>query len=81
MAHAQQKQGNLEEAIDNYKKSLKLNPQKPAIVYKNLGNVLSQLQKTDEAIEAYKKSLELQPNNPEVDRCLKQLKARISDIP
>ncbi len=78
LANIQRKQGNLDAAITHYQKALELNPQKPAMVYKSLGDTFSQLQNTNQAIRAYQKCLKLQPKNPEVRRCLQQLKAKNS---
>ena len=53
---AEQKQ--IKEAIENYKKAIKINPNY-AQAYNNLGIVLHKMNKTDEAIENYKKAIHL----------------------
>lgn len=52
--------GNLEKAIDCFKKAVKLDPQF-AFAWDNLGICYRKLNKYDEALDAYKKSLAIDP--------------------
>ena len=52
--------GQLDEALDQYQKSLKINPNF-ADSYYNLGNVFLQKGRRDEAIEQYRKALAINP--------------------
>ena len=49
-----------EDAIDIYKKSIKLKPN--ADCYNNLGNAFQRINKTEQAIESYEKALLIDPN-------------------
>ena len=61
MGIALQDHGNLQEAIDAYKKTLSIKPDY-AQAHNNIGNVLLEQRKFKESIEAYKKALTLNPN-------------------
>ena len=57
-------QKNFDEAIENYQKSIEINP-KYAQAYNNLGIVFHKKNKIEEAIENYKKAINLKNNFPE----------------
>ena len=54
----------INEAIDNYERSLRLHPDYPEAHY-NLGSALLQKGQIDEAIEQCEKALKLQPSDPD----------------
>jgi len=56
--------GNLDEAIEAYKKTISLKPDY-AEAYSNMGVALRKQGKFEEAIEAYKKSISIKPNYAE----------------
>ena len=61
MGVALKDQGNYDEAIVAYKKSIYLKPNNP-LSYSNIGSVLQNQGKYSEALEAYKQSILLDPN-------------------
>jgi tetratricopeptide (TPR) repeat protein len=63
---AYSKAGRLMEFIDIFEKSGDLNdkPDKKAIIYNRLGNLLADSNKEQEAIPYYEKAIELDPNSP-----------------
>ncbi len=54
--------GQLNAAIDQYRKALSLKPNF-AEAYSNLGCVLADLERRNEAMESYRKAIELAPDN------------------
>ena len=64
MGNALKQQGNLDEAIRLFSKTLSLQPDN-ALAANNLGNAFQQLLKLEEAIEAFNKALSLKPDYPE----------------
>ncbi len=64
MGAANQSLGNLEEAIEAYKKAISLKPDY-AEAYNNMGVTLNEQSKLDEALEAYKRAISLKPDYAE----------------
>jgi tetratricopeptide (TPR) repeat protein len=62
LALALYQQGKLEEAIQNYKKAIEINPKYDRAYY-NLALALYQQGKLEEAIQNYKKAIEINPKN------------------
>lgn len=62
--HAQKALGRLEEAIQSYRDSCRLNPAAPEAQY-NLGNALQAAARTEDAVLAYERAVALQPRFPE----------------
>ena len=60
------KKGDMESAIINYQKAIKLNPNQPAEVYQKLGDAYSQQEKFSESIVFCNKALELDSNNAQL---------------
>jgi type III protein arginine methyltransferase len=58
-------QGRFDEAVENYRGGLAVNPNIPEM-FSNLGNALDSLGRLDDAIEAYEKALSIKPDMPEV---------------
>ena len=58
----QVEKGNLDDAIDDYERSLQLHPEYPEALY-NLGSALLRTGQTDKAIELCEKALKLQPTD------------------
>lgn len=54
-------QGNFEEALENYRKAIQVNPDYPR-AYLNIGNAFLALDLTEEAMTNYQKSIALDPN-------------------
>ncbi len=54
--------GNIEEAIECYKKAIELNP-KNTLAYYNIGNAMYNIGDKEQAIEHYKKVINLNPND------------------
>ena len=54
-------QENLDEAIINYRKSIKINPDY-AEVHNNLGGAFYKLKKYDESIDSYQRAIQIKPN-------------------
>ena len=61
---ANQRLGNLEEAVEAYNKAISLKPDY-ADAYYNLGNALKEQDKLEDAIKAYKKAITLNPKYAE----------------
>lgn len=59
-----QELGQLERAVDNYRRALEINPGY-AEAHSNLGNVLRDLGQLDEAVASYRRALELKPDYAE----------------
>ena len=64
MGNALQDKGNLEEAIEAYKKAHSLRPDY-AESYYNMGNALKDKGKLKEALDVFKKALSIEPYNAE----------------
>ena len=62
LASALVQQGNLTEAVEEYRQAIRVNPNNPAAHYQ-LGTTLSELGWRDEAIEAYRRTLQLDPQH------------------
>ena len=58
------RRGQVDEAIDHYRKALKIKPDF-AEAHINLGNALARRGQVDEAISHYRKALEIKPENAE----------------
>jgi GT2 family glycosyltransferase/Flp pilus assembly protein TadD len=63
LAIVQEKQGELDGAIENYRQAIKLNPE-DYWTYKLLGDVLRKKERLKEAENAYQKAIELNPSKP-----------------
>jgi tetratricopeptide (TPR) repeat protein len=61
LAKALMKQGKLEEAIQNFKKAIEINPNYDK-AYNNLALALRQQGKLEEAIQNFRKAIEINPN-------------------
>jgi tetratricopeptide (TPR) repeat protein len=61
LGNALSDKGQLEEAIEAYRKAIQLDPNF-AMAYSNLGNALKDKGQLEEAIEAYRKAIQLDPN-------------------
>ena len=61
---ANEKSGNFNAAVDNYKQILKIVPNSPE-AYNNMGNALKDQGKLEEAIAAYNKTLSIKPDYAE----------------
>lgn len=57
-------QGRLQEAHDLYRQALALDPERPELLWHDLGNILYQLGEDTEAADAYRHVLRLQPEAP-----------------
>ncbi|MCK5270003.1 MAG: tetratricopeptide repeat protein [Sedimentisphaerales bacterium] len=63
------KQGKIEEALDEIKLSIKINP-KHSTAYSNFGYMLLELGETDEAVDNLLKALELNPHHKDAPNYL-----------
>jgi tetratricopeptide (TPR) repeat protein len=59
------KEGKVQEAMDNYRKALEINPQYED-GYNNMGYALAELKRYPEAIAHYRAALKIKPNHTEV---------------
>lgn len=63
LSTAAEKQGNIDKAVENYKRSIELNNQQPVWVYSTLGRLLTDQKNWEQAIAIYQKALEIYPEN------------------
>jgi len=65
-------QGQLDEAVQQFKEALRLNPAY-AQAYINLGRALVRLGRKDEAVQDFEEALRLKPNSDEAKQQLREL--------
>jgi superkiller protein 3 len=63
LSTAAEKQGNIDKAVENYQRAIKINPQQPDWVYSTLGRLLTQQENWNQAIATYQQALEIYPEN------------------
>ncbi len=73
LAYILNAQGEIEEAIPQYKKAIELDDKPKADDYRVLGNLLIRSDRIDEAIPVYQKLIELDPSDPEAQNILAQV--------
>jgi amino acid adenylation domain-containing protein len=79
LGNAQKKKGDIEAAITSYQSAINYHQNPQFGAYKNLGDSLIQVGKTQEAIAAYQKARELQPENPSIYRILGNILCEVGD--
>ncbi|MBR8827343.1 MAG: tetratricopeptide repeat protein [Gomphosphaeria aponina SAG 52.96 = DSM 107014] len=65
IAREMQKKGNVQMAIVNYQKAIVEQPEQPALVYHQLGDLLRKNGQLEEAIAAYQKAIASKPVDPD----------------
>ncbi len=73
LGEVQSQYGDVEGAIESYRKAIALNPKQPAFLYENLGDALLASHQKSEAIGAYRCAVDIQPDLPSVRQKLGEL--------
>ena len=72
--------GNLEKALENYQKSLEINPNN-IFVWKIVGNIYYALGENARAIDCFKRVLEINPKNEKVKKTIREVEKGIYKPP
>ena len=79
MGNAQKEKGDLDVAIDSYKKALKIQPDY-AEAHNNMGNALTWIRDLDAAIYKYKHALKIRPDYAEANHFLACLSGKTTGV-